>query len=96
MGLMEALWKLEWKIRGQPQKGRCMDKQPKVEAGDKVRIIKDSARRNTGKKGIVKAPGYGSCFDFRPDGDVADYWMSKNCGDEWEILQLGPCASCDA
>ncbi len=69
-------------------KGQCMDKQPKVKVGDRVRIIKGTSYGQTGKNGEVRGKdlsGYG--FEFRPDGTDLRYWMSKLCLDKWEILQ---------
>lgn len=68
-------------------KGWCMDKQPKVGKGDRVRITKDSVYGQTGKYGTVTRVGsWGLGFDFKPDGREATYWMS-GISDEWEILK---------
>lgn len=73
---------------GKHKKGWCMDSQPKVKVGDRVRIIRDAGYGQTGKVGEVmdiRDMSYG--FGFRADGTYLRYWMSKICFDEWELLQ---------
>jgi len=88
IGLCLAIMEQGARKAGKHKKGRCMDRQPKVKVGDRVRIIKDTSYGQTGNTGEVRGieeNGYG--FDFRTHGTCLCSWMSKDCDDEWEILQ---------
>ncbi len=88
IGLCLAIMEHAVRKVGKHRKGRCMDRQPKVGKGDRVRIINDSVYGQIGKYGTVTEVGSsGLDFDFKPDCSEATYWITADCGDEWELLE---------